>query len=133
MTSEAKLMPGIGGGIPMAESSVGPAQPYHGGKGVAVGVGVIVGVLVAVGVNTIVGVGVCSSGRKGVADGDAKGLAVTIGISMANAWGMLNPVGALQERMAKSIKAIGHACLGGTLIPFAMFRALIALTPGKKS
>jgi hypothetical protein len=66
-TFEAKLMRGIGGGMAIAESAVGPAQPYQGGRGVAVGVGVMVGVDVDVGVKTIVGVAVGSAGRNGVA------------------------------------------------------------------
>jgi hypothetical protein len=126
-------MRGIGGGIVTAESSVGPAQPYQGGNGVAVGVGVIVGVSVAVGVKTIVGVGVCSEGRNGVAVGGARGSAVTIGIFIGNIWGMLIPVGTLHERMAKRIKAISQTCLGGILLLFSTFRSLIGLTPNKQS
>jgi hypothetical protein len=114
-TLEAKLMRGIGGGMVIAESSVGPAQPYQGGRGVAVGVGVIVGVEVDVGVKTIVGVAVGSAGRKGVAVGGDNGLAVTRGISIASPGFVLSSEGALHESMARMIKARGHACLGTAL------------------
>lgn len=99
----------------IAESAVGPAQPYQGGSGVAVGVGVIVGVEVDVGVKTIVGVAVGSAGRKGVAVGGDNGLAVTSGTSIARPGFVLNSEGALQETMARMIKAKGHACLGTAL------------------
>jgi len=122
------LMRGIGGGMAIAESSVGPAQPYQGGRGVAVGVGVMVGVEVDVGVKTIVGVAVGSAGRKGVAVAGDNGLAVTRGISIARPGFVLNPEGALQASMAKMIKARGHACLGTALRICFTSLLLIGLT-----
>ena len=109
----------------MAESSVGAAQPYHGGNGVAVGVGVMVGVCVAVGVNTIVGVFVGSAGRNGVGVDGANGLAVTKGKSMVIAGGTLVPVGILHETMASSIRTIVQACLGTGFLLDPTYRTLI--------